>query len=214
MADTFRFTSPALPLRSDMRESMEREWQRLAQPGTWWTGTERVAIAATARAAATGHDDETPLPLNPMVSSMAARIATDAPSITRDMVDAFGGAGVPVEAHVEMVGIVARLTAVDTTVRGIGAPLVPLPAPIAGEPSRQLVDAAKRRAAHVPMVGAAGATTALSAVAAEDAAQADLHGGLYLSYREMGDFAIVKDIPRWQMELAATITSWLNHCVY
>ena len=64
------------------------------------------------------------------------------------------------------------------------------------------------------MIGAAGATTALSSVAAEDAAQADLHGALYLHYAEMGDLTIVKDIPRWQMELAATTTSWINHCVY
>jgi len=91
---------------------------------------------------------------------------------------------------------------------------VPLPTPLDGEPTRTVARRAKRRSAHVAMVGAAGATTALSSVPAENAAQADLHGALYLSYSEMGDFQIVKAIPRWQMELAAATTSWINHCVY
>ncbi|MFP6654592.1 MAG: alkylhydroperoxidase-related (seleno)protein, partial [Myxococcota bacterium] len=38
-------------VREDMLVAYRRAWDRIAQPGTWWTGAERVAIAAESRAA-------------------------------------------------------------------------------------------------------------------------------------------------------------------
>lgn len=213
MPDNFATLNTILPMRTSMIQGMQREWDRLAAPGTWWRAEHRIEIASVARAASAGIA-QSPGSLDPVVAEMATRIAVAAHNIDRASVDALTGRGVGLEAYTEMVGIVARLTAVDTAIRGMGSAPVPLPEPIDGEPNRVTVVGAKRRSAHVPMVGAAGATTALSAVGAEDAGQADLHAALYLSYAEMGDFQIVKDISRWQMELAATTTSWLNHCVY
>lgn len=208
------FTMQAeLPVRPSMLKGMQREWDRLASAGTWWSGADRVALAAEARAAADG----LPSPSSNLasgVAAMARRIMTNAHEIDRASIDALVDEGVSLEAYTEMVGVVARLSAVDTAVVGMGSDRAPLPTPLDGEPTRAVERRAKRRSAHVAMVGAAGATTALSSVAAEDAAQADLHGALYLRYSEMGDFDIVKDIPRWQMELAAATTSWINHCVY
>ncbi|MDW3179595.1 MAG: hypothetical protein R8J94_19540 [Acidimicrobiia bacterium] len=204
---------PALPVRPAMLDGMQREWDRLAAAGTWWTGADRVALAAEARAAA----DHRPSPasvLAPEITAMARRIATTPHVIDRTSVDALHDQKVSLEAYTEMVGVIARLTAVDTAVRGMGSSPAPLPKPQEGVPTYAVVPDAKRRSAHVAMVGSAGATSALSSVAAEDSAQQDLHGALYLSYSEMGDYRIVKDIPRWQMELAAATTSWLNHCVY
>jgi hypothetical protein len=212
MTDSFTLDAE-LPVRPSMLEGMKREWDRLANAGTWWSGADRVALAATARAAARA----TPSPsshLAPDVAAMVRRIMTSAHEIDRASVDALVDQGVSLEAYTEMVGVIARLSAIDTAVCGMGSEPVPLPTPLDGEPTRTVARRAKRRSAHVPMVGAAGASTALSAVPAEDAAQADLHGALYLSYSEMGNFQIVKDIPRWQMELAAATTSWINHCVY
>ena len=213
MTDTFTIEDSVVPLRPAMLAGIEREWTRLGRPGTWWTASERVDIAAVARAAI----DDAPAPdhgLDEAVASMAQRVATDAHHIERTDVDALDAAGVSPTAYTELVGVVARLAAVDTTVAGVGGRPLTFPDPAAGEPTRLEVAGAKRRSAHVPMVGAAGAITALTAVSDEEAAQADLHGALYLRYDEMGNPAIVKDIPRWQMELAATTTSWLNHCVY
>lgn len=212
MTDSFTLHAE-LPVRPSMLEGMKREWDRLANAGTWWSGADRVALAAAARAAASA----IPSPsshLAPDVAAMARRIMTSAHEIDRASVDALVDQGVSLEAYTEMVGVIARLSAVDTAVCGMGSEPVPLPTPLDGEPTRTVARRAKRRSAHVAMVGAAGATTALSSVPAEDAAQADLHGALYLSYSEMGNFQIVKDIPRWQTELAAATTSWINHCVY
>lgn len=213
MSTTFQTVNASLPLRSDMLAGMQREWDRLSQPGTWWTGEERVAIAEQARAAHAGLVAPA-TSLSQATVQIARQIATDAHDIDRNTVDALESEGIGQEAYVEMVGIIARLTAIDTAVRGMGSDLVPLPTPVSGEPSREVVPSAKRRAAFVPMVGGSGATNALSAVPPEDRAQADLHGSLYLSYADMGNFGVVKGIPRWQMELAAATTSYINHCVF
>jgi hypothetical protein len=212
MSDSFSIHAE-LPVRPSMLEGMKREWDRLANAGTWWSGADRVALAAEARAAGDGIPSSSS-DLAHDVAAMTGRIMTNAHQIDRASVDALVDQGVSLAAYTEMVGVIARLSAVDTAVRGMGNEPVPLPTPRDGEPTRIVAPRARRRSAHVAMVGAAGATTALSSVPAEDAAQADLHGALYLSYSEMGNYRIVKDIPRWQMELAAATTSWINHCVY
>ncbi|TFH21484.1 MAG: hypothetical protein E4H03_10570, partial [Myxococcales bacterium] len=45
------YESTGYRVRDDIVESQSRAWEALAQPGTWWTGAERVAIAREARAA-------------------------------------------------------------------------------------------------------------------------------------------------------------------
>ena len=40
-----------LPIRESLAREVEVAWDRLARPGTWWTGAERLAIAAEARRA-------------------------------------------------------------------------------------------------------------------------------------------------------------------
>ena len=64
------------------------------------------------------------------------------------------------------------------------------------------------------LVGAAGATSALSGVSVEDRAQEQLHDALYLSYQEMGDLGIDKVLSRSQMELLAARTSLINDCFF
>lgn len=38
-----------IPVREDFTAAHSRFWKRLAAPGAWWTGAERVAIAAETR---------------------------------------------------------------------------------------------------------------------------------------------------------------------
>ena len=38
-----------LPIRADLAAAQARAWARLAGPGTWWDGAERIAIAAETR---------------------------------------------------------------------------------------------------------------------------------------------------------------------
>ena len=43
------YAAAPLPVRDDLLAAHRRAWQRLARAGTWWTGAERIAIAAEVR---------------------------------------------------------------------------------------------------------------------------------------------------------------------
>ena len=195
-----------------------KQWDAIAAPGTWWTGRERVAIAATARAAHDGEPDtmiaeiEEVAGLTRSARRAAVLVASTPHGIDSRVVDELEAEGLDRLAYTEIVGLVARVVAMDTATRGVGAEPAPLPAPQPGEPSRETVADARRRSSFVPMVGGAGPATALSAVPREDRDQEKLHGALYLSYAEMGDLRIVKGLSRAQMEAVAARTSLLNKC--
>lgn len=199
----------ALPVAPSVREAVGAEWADLAAPGTWLTGAQRVAAARAARAARAGQGHAT---YDEPLLAAAARLAAAPAEVTEQWVD---GLGLEPQAYVEVLGVVARLVAVDTALRGLGAAELALPSPRPGAPSRQRVADARRRSAWVPTVGPASPSRVLSAVAAEHAGQARLHAALYLAYDEMSDLTITKHgLSRVQMELAAARTSLLNDCFY
>lgn len=210
----FAFTPPALSVPTPTSTVMAEQWTELGRPGTWWTGEQRVAIASTARANRRGLTIPETETINDTTRRAAALVATKPWAIDQATVSDLNDSGLGLLAYVELVGIIARATAIDTASIGLGADLAPLPHPEPGPPSHATVPGSKQRAAWVPMVGGAGATTALSAIAAEDKAQEELHGALYLSYSEMGDMAITKGLTRPQMELVATRTSIHNDCYF
>lgn len=195
-----------------MSAGAARTWRSIALPGTWFTGAERVEIASCARSSLASGGATRDWSIPEVVVDAARTVAVHAHRTDRARIDRFAADGLAAEPFVEVVGVVARTVAVDTMLRGIGTEPLAFPDPAPGEPHRSVQPNAKRRSAYVPMVGAAGATSALSAVPSEDAAQEDLHGALYLSYAEMGNFNIVKELQRWQLELVAARTSLINHC--
>ena len=48
---TFNYSDLNIIVREDLKEAYREAWHRLAQPGSWWTGAERVAIASESRKA-------------------------------------------------------------------------------------------------------------------------------------------------------------------
>ena len=201
-----------LPLAHDYIEGLNAEWNTLASPGTWWSGSDRVALAAVARAARDGDaPPSTDLPA-PAVEA-AARIAAH-PHVDAAWVASLADQGLAPEAYVEIIGVVGRLAAVDSFMFGIGAGPQPLPAPIDGTPTRTPAADAGMHGALAPTVGPPGAPGSLSAVPAEVDAMVALHSVLYLSLEEMGDPGIEKTLTRAQMELIAARTSLLNDCFY
>lgn len=205
----FALTDAAVPATDEVRDALAEEWGRLAAPGTWMSGAERVAAA---RAARTGIADVAGV--DAAVAEVAVAVMREPGTITgawiADAIDRVGR----VERYVEAVGVVARLSAVDTCVLGVGAATEPLPEPVAGEPSRQPNPAARRRRAAVPTDGVDSLPRMLSAVPAEAQAQMRLHGALYLTEEETGDHALGTELTRPQMELVASRVSHLNHCVF
>lgn len=192
----------------------DREWARLAAPGTWLTGSERVAVARTARGGGAGGD------ISAAAADAALRIHDHPAMITEQWIEGLEVDGLSRLAYVEILGIVSRLRALDTFAFGLGRAPRPLPDPIAGAPSGAIVDAASYDGGWVPTVGPAGPPNALSAVQAENDALLDVHGHLYLEPRggdgfTMGNLSVVRDgINRSQMEFIAARTSLLNDCFF
>lgn len=184
----------------------------MALPGTWWDGSERVAIADHVRAARYGTEppqSNLPGPAAEAAETVGAQPATIRRAWVEGIADTIG-----YPQYVEITGIASRLAAVDTVHDGLGATHEPLPQPEPGEPSRTEEPTARAGAAWVPMVGGASITQALTLVDSESVAQEDLHAPLYLSYEGMAQLDYVAGLSRAQMELVAARTSAINECFY
>ena len=161
----FEYTGSALPVPPRMRDAHLRAWQRLAGPGTWWSGPERVAIAAEVRAArdcplcrerkaalspyavAGEHGGAALLPAAAVEA--AHRIATDPGRLTRAWYEKTLAAGLSDGRYVELLGVVVTLVNLDALHRALGVPVEPLPEPRAGAPSQERPPA-EASAAWVP----------------------------------------------------------------
>jgi|SRR5262245_32829549 len=163
------YAGATIPVRDDLVAAHDRAWARLASPGTWWTGAERVAIAGAVRAAArcrlcgdrkaalspasaTGDHDGDGGGLPASAIEAAHRIASDPARLTRKWFDGILTSGLGEGRYVELLAVVATLVSIDAFCRAIGAPLHPLPAPRPGEPSRRRPTAARREDAWVAML--------------------------------------------------------------
>jgi hypothetical protein len=211
----FDFSGAPLPIRADLAVAFREVWRRLAEPGTWWTGTERVELAQVARNAY----GDLPLPeglslAGPAIDA-AALLGEMPAAVTEELIVGWEAAGLDANRYVELVAVVSRVTAVDTFHRALGLPLEALPSPKPGAPSHSLpAVAATKTKAWVPMVGPPNIPVSLSAVPAAMAALETLHGPMYLTYEEMGNPAVQRGLHRSQMELVAGMTSAINECFY
>jgi hypothetical protein len=171
MADTaFDFADSPYPIRPDLVEAFRAYWQRLAAPGTWWTGSQRVAIAEETRRSAgcalclerrtalsphavAGEHEATDL-LPATAVDAVHRIASDPARLTRSWFEKLLAGGLPDTHYVEALGVVVSLVSIDAFHRALGLPLEPLPTPEAGEPSRRRPPEAAAGTAWVPLLPA------------------------------------------------------------
>lgn len=148
----FDYSDSPYPIRDDIGREHRAFWQRLAEPGSWWNGTQRVAIAAASRGALDcrlciarkaalspnavqgTHDHDGDLP-EPVVDAVH-RIVTDQGRITRRYVEDNVAQGLAKPAYVELVGIIVAVFSIDEFHRALGLDLEPLPTPKDGEITR------------------------------------------------------------------------------
>lgn len=203
-----------LPLTEEFKSCARREWARLAQPGEWFDGTQRVSIAAGARRAMMGDHDDYSLPLSAPAREATRLIATNATSIRSETVTRWEAEGLSRYEYVEIIGIVSRLTALDTLRLALGHGVEALPDPEPGQATRLVADDAEQTNGWVPTVGPANPLSALTALPSAAEATHDVHTVLYLAGSQVMDFTINREISRAQMELVAARTSFLNECFY
>jgi len=200
------YADSPLAIRADLVAAHQRVWQRLARPGTWFTGTERVAIAAETRRARDcklcaerkaalspfavegTHDSDGALP--DAVVDLVHRLTTDPGRLPRKCYDQVLAQGVDDAAYVETVGVVVGVVSVDMFCRAIGMPLRPLPQPASGEPLGLRPEGLKDEGCWPPTlpngndlyqgVNTPNVGRALSMVPAEVAALKDLAAAQYM----------------------------------
>lgn len=237
----------SLPIRSELVNAIEDAWERLVQPGTWFNGEQRRAIAIEARKATScrlceqrkqalspytvsGQHDSTGSLSEDAVEAVH-RLRTDAGRITERWVQQMIDTSLDEEAYVEIIGIVAVLTALDTFDESLGRPLRELPLSQPGEPRRHRPPGAKRDLAWVttlapelaeandpnpyPVHGKANIHRGLSLVPQEVFNFFDLDVELYLRDDQIPDYeGEHRAISRAQIELIAGRASAINNCTY
>ena len=241
------FAGSKLAVRGDLGEAHDRAWAAIAAPGTWLSGAERVAVAAEIRRARDcAHCARIRAALSPngvpgtheslgQVGAAAVelihRVVGDPGRLSEKWSQGVLARGLSEGAYVEIVGLVAMVMMLDTFTRALGAAERPLPAPLAGEPSRYRPAGARKQAAWLPLTEP------------EDAAEADgpmypnpkagyIYRGLSLVPQSLRDYWAlanchympgqyvyqfdhsIRAIRRPQVEIIAARVSAMHQCVY
>ena len=161
-------SAAAVPLPDAVLDAYEHAWQRIRAPGTWWDGTERLAIVAESRnALACPLCEQRKAALSPYtvdgnhhslgelpdrVVEIIHRLRTDSGRLRRRWYEESLASGIGDGQYVEISALVANICFLDTFARALGADPVPLPAPLPGVPSRRRPTAATVTVAWVPTV--------------------------------------------------------------
>ncbi len=203
----------------------------IAQPGTWWTGVERVAIATEVRRARADAerppweapssidgmvDDDHPLPTAAV--DAAWRISNHPGTLTASWYADIVAALPSPEHYVELVAIVAMTNSIDMFADVMDLDPVALPEPVLGEPSREAVAGVEVRHHWVPTADMPGSNVmkALTAVPADQSMFQPLAAAQYVpTAAVVGDLEWRRDgLDRRQIELVAALTSMANECFY
>ncbi len=210
-------TQPVVEIPAAERALLERTARSMATAGPTLSGGTRRSLAEASRAAAADRaasTDPAPPSANDPLAEITHRITVAPADIRRSWVREQEQRGVSSANYVEILGLVARLTAIDTFTFGLGVEPVELPPAGGDDPTGRIADDAALDGGWVPTVGPASPPSALSLVPDEHEAMLDLHGVFYLSIPEMGDLDADRGLHRTEMELVAARTSLLNECFF
>ena len=151
-----------------------RGWRRIAEPGDWWSGAQRVAIAAETRAAAecpfcreraaalsaasVQGEHLRPAGIAPDLLPEAAvdaihAVIADSARLSREWYEQVVSAdGMDDARYVDMLGVVIHAFSSDEFHRALGLPLEPLPQPEPGQPRRHRSSKAEHLSGWTPIV--------------------------------------------------------------
>ena len=238
-----------IAIRPGLADAITTAWRRLAHPGTWWTGAERIAIAAETRQAMRcdlcrarkdalspmhpkGDHDSLGVLSRPAIDAIH-RIRTDAGRLTERWFQGLVDDGLDDVGYVEIVSVVAIVSAIDTFDRAMGLPQRPLPEPQPGAPTRHRPEGAKPGMGWLDTLAPDGATEndpdpfvrfgayniqrAMSLVPDAVIAFFDLDVELYFYEADFPQRAVQIDeraLSGAQIELIAARTASLNGCFY
>jgi alkylhydroperoxidase family enzyme len=162
------FENCAYEVRQDIVETHKDAWGRIASPGTWLDGARRLAVVAEIRQArscdfcseikealspyaVTGAHSVTGA-LSDAEVELIHRTVSDPGRLTEPWTAEVLDSDLTQGEFVEIVGIIAMVSVMDTCTMALGLPDTDLPDAIAGEPTRYLPPGAKVNAAWLPIV--------------------------------------------------------------
>jgi alkylhydroperoxidase family enzyme len=162
-----------LRIRDDLAAAQAQMLACLTEPGTWWTGTERRAIALEARAArdcslcaerkaalspfSIDGFHEGPAELDTAVVDVIHRIVTDPGRLARSWYEGvIADSGLTPERYVELVSATVIMNAVDVFARAVGYASPVLAEVTAGTPSKERPLSATIEGAWVPQIPIGG----------------------------------------------------------
>ena len=241
------FAGADLPIRGNLVDAHERAWSAVAKPGTWLTGERRVAVAAEIRHAlkcglcarikqalspnAVKGEHESLGRLGPAEVELVHRVVNDPGRLSEAWSQSVLARGLSEGEYIEIVGLIAMAMMMDTCHRALGLPERPLPAPVAGEPSRYRPAGAKKKAAWLPLVEPEDATEADGPMYPSPKA-GYIYRGLSLVPQSLRDYwalanehympgpyvyqfdKSIRAISRPQTEILAARVSAMHQCVY
>ena len=164
----FDYQNCPYPVSDDKQLAHREAWQKIAGPGNWWSGAQRVAIVQAARDAtacqlckarkgalspfdiAGQHGGHVDLP--DVATDAAHRITTDPSRLTGAWIASIVDEVFTYGHYVELLGVVVAALSIDTVHRALGLPQAPLPAPVPGKPDGYLPPGAAVDVAWVPML--------------------------------------------------------------
>ncbi len=168
VAHHFDYSTTSYKVREDLSDAHRQVWQKIANPGCWWRGADRVAIAQEVRnargcplcrerkaalspfAVSGSHNLSTNLP--EVAIDTVHRLTTDPSRLTEKWLHETQANGLSTEAYVELLGVVVAVISIDGFHRAMGFALEELPSPVVGEPSRYRPAGAEGGVAWVPMI--------------------------------------------------------------
>jgi len=206
-------------------EAHQAAWLRMAGPGSWWTGTQRVEMGRLAREARMQRNDPPWLRdgapalsecLPERAADVVRRVAADVHSIDKAWavacVEELGDA-----AYVEICALTVCVTAIDAFAEALGVPMEELPQALPGDPDGVRPEGTKQAGAFVPMTepfAGPNVARALSLSPGDNMAFFGLVGSMYA----MADFQDLiwanRPLSRPQVELVAARVSAINECFY
>lgn len=240
------YASSSFAIRKDLAAAHGRVWNRIANAGTWLDGATRVRVAAEARHArnctlcARQKDALSPFAINGEHDTLGNqsghhielihRVVADPGRLTKSWSEKLRAGGMEDTDYVEIVSIIAHVTAIDTFGRALGIAEQPLPDPVAGAPSRYRPAEARQGEAWLPNIAwddagpneadfckgrEASIRRALTLVPDEARSFFDLVSNQYLPGAAMQEYSKkIRAITRAQIELLAGRVSALNRCTY
>jgi len=238
------YSAAQAKIRDDLAASHAQMLDYIRQPGAWFTGEQRNAIAAESRDAdscalcaerknalspeqAVGeHDSSGQLPV--ALVELIHRIRTDPGRLSRRVHEAITSTGISDAEYVEAVGIVAFVAGLDSQCRALGISPFALAEPIAGEPSRHIPANTTAGIAFVPLLQPEDATgpeanlypgegmvpNIMRALSLVPDHVRQLMASSNVHYVSLDDMTARRAIDRSQIELIAARVSALNQCFY